>query len=152
MESNIPEGIKQKLVAAGEAAGRAAAAITIDEAKTALDETAAAYASVAGDVSPPAAQEEEVDEEEKREDEAAPVATAMPEGITDAERAVRQKTIDDMPQTNDTEVAAVEAAHKLLNETPTKSSGGKKKKRRGGKSHRIWKKNKKGGRQSKKRR
>lgn len=164
MSDAIPEEIKQKLVAAGEAAGRAANAMTIEDAKTALEATAAAYASVAGDE---AAQEdgvaqEEVADEVKGADNSNPMAEDEVKGATPAEstKETREaeigKPAKGMRLTDDAKAYIESGENKPMSffekDPYDVDGGGKKKKKRGGKSQRSWKKNKRGGRQSKKRR
>ena len=152
MSSDIPEEIKQKLVAAGEAAGRAAAAMNIEDARKALDETAAAYASVTEGAPAPAA-EEAADENDLGVMGAAdtpqvPVKATGEEGQDGMGDAGELKKLPDEGDKH----FAWRQADREGDEPLQAEGGGKKKKRRGGKSQRVWKKNKKGGRQTKKRR
>ena len=150
MSSDIPEEIKQKLVAAGEAAGRAAAAMNIEDAKNALVETAAAYASVTESAPAPAADKEAPEGAAEGVEENQENSPGLSDDNADTQTTEKQKDF----RKKSAEVAAMpdgsekDAAQAELDEL----TGGKKKKRRGGKSQRVWKKNKKGGRQTKKRR
>ena len=151
MSSDIPEEIKQKLVAAGEAAGRAAAAIKIEDAKKALDETAAAYASVTEGAPAPAA--EAAGEEEKEDDvDQGEVAVDEDEDEAAAKERDRMERWKGSPAYKGWESKGSEGDAPKMPDDFMFGGGKKKKKRRGGKSQRKWKKMKKGGRQSKKRR